>query len=184
MSEIKFLKGTESNYKSLSIKDLNSVYITTDTYRGFLGDKKLWLVDEDLDVINNNIINIETDIDNINNELITKADLNDDGKVVVTQVTSKPILVTASKTLTLSDNGTFQYTTSTSDISITIPKDIFPIGSEIEICRCSDNNVIILGDTDVTILSDNNFRNISLKYSAVALKQVEANVWILIGALS
>lgn len=92
------------------------------------------------------------------------------------------ILVTTNKTLALTDKATYQNVTSASNLTITIPKDIFPIKSEVVIARNGTGTVTIAGSTDVTLHSDGEKRTIK-SYGAVTVKQVATNDWRLYGAL-
>jgi hypothetical protein len=57
MKDLHFLQGLEENYTNITEKDDNSIYITKDTLKGFLGDKKLWVTENELNSIINNINN-------------------------------------------------------------------------------------------------------------------------------
>lgn len=57
MKDLHFLQGLEENYTNITEKDDNSIYITKDTLKGFLGDKKLWVTESELNSIINNINN-------------------------------------------------------------------------------------------------------------------------------
>lgn len=58
-------KGNEVNLPS--VRNDNQIYITSDTGKGFLGDKKLWITPTELDDIIGSIANT---LDLINGEVI------------------------------------------------------------------------------------------------------------------
>lgn len=75
---------------------------------------------------------------------------------------------------------------NTSNITITIPNDTslkFPNETLIEILRYGDGEVSIVSSAGVIINSVNNFKNIADKYSAISLKKMGDNEWLLIGNL-
>lgn len=92
------------------------------------------------------------------------------------------ILVTASKTLALTDKATYQNVSSASNLTITIPKDIFPTKAEIVIARNGTGTVTIAGATDVTLHSTDEKRLIK-SYGVATIKQVGTNDWRIYGAL-
>ncbi|MBR0596973.1 hypothetical protein [Sinanaerobacter chloroacetimidivorans] len=93
------------------------------------------------------------------------------------------ILVTANKTLDLSDLNTVQKCLSASVITITIPLNIFPINTEIVIVRDGTGAVTINGITNVTLHSAREKRDIKDQYGAVTLKQIALNDWRIYGSL-
>lgn len=66
MKELHFLQGLEERYNEL-VKDENNLYITKDTLKGFLGDKKLWVTDNEFNTVINSINN---KLDEISGEVI------------------------------------------------------------------------------------------------------------------
>ena len=66
MKELHFLQGLEEKYNEL-VKDDNNLYITKDTLKGFLGDKKLWVTDSEF---TNTIKLINNRLDEISGEVI------------------------------------------------------------------------------------------------------------------
>lgn len=75
---------------------------------------------------------------------------------------------------------------NTSNITITIPNDTslkFPNETLIEILKYGDGEVSIVSSAGVIINSVNNFKNIADKYSAISLKKMGDDEWLLIGNL-
>lgn len=75
---------------------------------------------------------------------------------------------------------------NTSNITITIPNDTslkFLNETLIEILRYGDGEVSIVSSAGVIINSVNNLKNIADKYSAISLKKMGDNEWLLIGNL-
>ena len=66
MKELHFLQGLEERYNEL-VKDENNLYITKDTLKGFLGDKKLWVTDNEFNTVINSI---NDKLDEISGEVI------------------------------------------------------------------------------------------------------------------
>lgn len=66
MKELHFLQGLEEKYNEL-VKDENNLYITKDTLKGFLGDKKLWVTDNEFNTVINSI---NSKLDEISGEVI------------------------------------------------------------------------------------------------------------------
>lgn len=66
MKGLHFLQGLEERYNEL-VKDENNLYITKDTLKGFLGDKKLWVTDNEFNTVINSINN---KLDEISGEVI------------------------------------------------------------------------------------------------------------------
>lgn len=48
MNEFKLIICLEQFYQDLLNKDDYSIYVTTDTNNGYLGDKKLWITNNEL----------------------------------------------------------------------------------------------------------------------------------------
>lgn len=93
----------------------------------------------------------------------------------------------ASKTLALTDAGTFQYAISSSAIVITIPpnSDVeFPTGTEIAFCRASTGAVSFSPAQYVTLNSGGSKRSIKNQYETACLKKIAIDTWVLVGSLS
>ena len=116
----------------------------------------------------------------------TKADLVS-GKVKPSEASSSIVSVTSSKTLDLLDAGTLQKISSSSDITLTIPVSVndetldFPVGTEIEICRYGTGAVTIAGAAGVTIVSADSATGLARQYGCACIKQIAADVWLLVG---
>ncbi len=111
-----------------------------------------------------------------------KADLNESGKVTAEQVSRDIISVTAGKTFSLSDAGTFQYVTASSDVTITIPDDAsvaFPVDTEIEIFRYGEGKVTVAPADGVSTSSSVGY-TIGERYGFVKLKKTAQNTWMFI----
>ena len=118
---------------------------------------------------------------------ISAAGLNSSSKVDPAQASSTIVSVSASKTLALTDAGTFQQANSTSTITITIPANAsvpFPVGTEIEFTRWNTGAVTLAAATGVTLNSANNKKSIAARYGCAAIKQVTTNTWLLAGDLA
>ena len=115
---------------------------------------------------------------------IGAVELDSNGCASPDQTASLIVSVTASKTLALTDSGSFQWCTNSSDITITIPSNVaFPIKTEIEIARTGSGNVTIAAATGVTIISANSLKSIVPQNSSAGLKKLDANTWFLNGSL-
>ncbi|HWQ98145.1 MAG TPA: BppU family phage baseplate upper protein [Clostridia bacterium] len=124
-------------------------------------------------------------------DAITPADIGaaslTSGRITPSEATSAQALYSASHTLALSDAGKLLVENSASAIVVTIPTDAsvsFPLGTEIEVCRWFTGAVSFAAASGVSIYSLNNAVSISGRYGSVALKKVEANGWLICGALS
>jgi hypothetical protein len=95
--------------------------------------------------------------------------------------------ITANATLALADEGKVLRVNSSSNLTVTIPKNsavAFPIDTEIAILRYGTGTVSIAPvDGDVTLQSKNAERKISDRYGSVALKKIGENEWVLVGSL-
>ena len=113
------------------------------------------------------------------------ASLNSYGKVEASQASSRIISVTSSKTLSASDAGTMQYCKNTSSATITIPKYVFDVGTEIEIVRYGTGAVNISANSGV-YLNGASAGTVTMgdQYSVVALKCLEANKWLISGGMA
>lgn len=113
------------------------------------------------------------------------ASLNSYGKVEESQASSRIISVTSSKTLSASDAGTMQYCKNTSSATITIPKYVFDVGTEIEIVRYGTGAVTISANSGV-YLNGTSAGTVTMgdQYSVVAMKCLEANKWLISGGMA
>lgn len=112
------------------------------------------------------------------------ASLDANGKVAVAQASSRIVAVTGSKTLALSDAGTFQRCTNGGTITVTVPANsnvAFPVGTEIEIYRGGAGAVNIGAASGVTLQCVSSTRAIADQYTSAALKKLDTNVWTLQG---
>jgi hypothetical protein len=94
---------------------------------------------------------------------------------------------TGNYTLALADEGKVLRVNSSSNRTITIPKNsvvAFPIDTEIAILRYGTGTVSIEPvDGDVTLQSKAGERKISGQYGSVALKKIGTDEWVLVGSL-
>ena len=113
------------------------------------------------------------------------ATLDTNTKVTPRQATSKIVSVTASKTLALSDLGTFQQVNSSSAVTITVPLNAnvaFSAGDEIEFCRWGTGTLTFAGADGVTINSVNSKKSVVHRFGCVCLKRGQNdNTWLLAG---
>ena len=116
---------------------------------------------------------------------IGAAALDTNSKVSPAQAASYIVDVSASKTLTLTDAGTFQRVTAAATLTIPAHASVaFPVGTEIEVCRYGSGAVQIANALGVTIYSANNLKSIAMQYATISLKQVETDIWLLSGSLA
>ncbi|MGI6361005.1 MAG: hypothetical protein ACOX05_01700 [Bacillota bacterium] len=100
-----------------------------------------------------------------------------------------PVL-TKSSTFTLSaaDANSFLACSSAAAISVLIPADsgnsLFPIGTEIEVCRFGSAAVTFSANAGVTLYSRADKRSISAQYACAVLKKITATNWLLAGDLA
>jgi hypothetical protein len=114
----------------------------------------------------------------------SKADLDSNSKLDAGQASARIVTVSASKTLALTDAGTFQYCTNSSAASITIPLNAsvaFASGTEIEIFRAGAGSVTVAATVGVTILCMEAVYAVRNQYTSVSLKKVATDTWILQG---
>jgi hypothetical protein len=94
---------------------------------------------------------------------------------------------TGNYTLALADEGKVLRVNSSSNRTITIPKNsavAFPIDTEIAILRYGTGTVSIAPvDGDVTLQSADGERKIRNRYGSVALKKIGTDEWVLVGSL-
>jgi len=105
------------------------------------------------------------------------------GKIPVNQILSGIEVVYADKTLTSADLGTTQSCENQTDITITIPADVFVVGAEIDFVKRGDGNITFAGAEGVTIQSIDSCVDLKTLYGGVYAKQMNANVWLLRGDL-
>lgn len=103
-----------------------------------------------------------------------------------------PVIVTASKTIALTDTFTLQLCTNTAAITITIPLNstlVFPLWTNMEFAQDSTGSVTFaqaaagvnirrLGNTNVT------GHQILGPYGSVLLRRIDVNEWRLYGSLA
>ena len=93
---------------------------------------------------------------------------------------------TGDYTLVLADKGKVLRVNSSSNRTVTIPKNsvvAFPIDTEIAILRFGTGTVSISPTAGVTLESKAGERKISGQYGSVALKKILENTWVLVGSL-
>jgi hypothetical protein len=90
---------------------------------------------------------------------------------------------TGAYTLVISDSGTIVIVNSSTDVNVTVPLNVFPLGAKIDIVRAGSGEVSIAPASSVTIRSKNSAKRLSLPYSGATLIQNAANEWLLIGDL-
>lgn len=153
-----YVDSIVSSMQTTAITDTDG-YFTTDTVEGALAE--------------------------IGGKLDTYATVDSYGKVTANQSSSRIVSVTSAKTLSASDAGTMQYCKNTSSTTITIPKDVFDVGTEIEIVRYGTGAVTILSRSGV-YLNGTSAGTVTMgdQYSVVALKCLEANKWLISGGMA
>jgi len=115
------------------------------------------------------------------------ATLDGNTKVTAAQASARIVSATASKTLALTDAGSFQQVNSTSAITITIPTDAnvaFPVGTEIEFVRWNTGTVTFAGASGVTLNSVDSKKTIRARYCCAGLKKISTDTWLLVGDLA
>lgn len=90
---------------------------------------------------------------------------------------------TGAYTLALHDSGTIVIVGSSTDVNVTVPLNLFPLGAKIDIVRTGSGEVSIAPASSVTIRSKNSAKRLSLPYSGATLIQNGVNDWLLIGDL-
>lgn len=112
------------------------------------------------------------------------ATLNSDSKLTAEQACAAVNAQTASYTLALSDAGKLITVESDEACTVTIPADIFPIGTEIEIAQLGAGAVTVAATSGIALLSLDGMVALAGQYAVACLKQIEKNKWLLAGALS
>ena len=136
--------------------------------------------------IDTGVNTLATSINNAKGTANGLATLNANTKVTPSQASAKIVRLTGDTTLALEHDGSFLYVDSSNDTVITIQTNAivaFPIGAEIEICQWGTGGVTFAGATGVTINSVGGSKQISDRYAAVGLKQIDTNIWLLNGSL-
>lgn len=111
-----------------------------------------------------------------------KADLIG-GKVKASQLSRGKSSVSASRALTLSDEGKALYCTNSGAITLTVPTNAsaaFPAGTEILIYRKGSGTVTVAAASGVTLLCPG-AGVIASRYGSVRLKKWDTNTWSLEG---
>lgn len=118
-----------------------------------------------------------------------------DGQVLTTDGTDiswgtivppSEVVTTGSKTLALTDAGTFQRCTSASATVITIPTNAtvaFPVNTEIEFFQQGAGEVSFTPAGGVTIQSEDNHLKLNKQFSGGALRKIATDIWSLVGSL-
>lgn len=117
----------------------------------------------------------KTDLENTNNNV---SKLQSNGAIVT---------VTASRNLLSTDINKFLNCTNISNITITIkPNNIvyIPIGAEISITQYGTGTVTLVEYSGVVIRAKDGKKKINGQYSSVALKKINTDEWLLVGALA
>jgi hypothetical protein len=86
--------------------------------------------------------------------------------------------------LSLADAGRTVDIDSSSNITVTIPANIFLVGTQIAFIRSGVGRVIFRAASGVTLNSKNGNNTIAAQWSAATLIQKSSNTWILIGDLT
>jgi hypothetical protein len=87
-------------------------------------------------------------------------------------------------TLSLADAGRTVDIDASSNVTVTIPANIFLVGTQIAFIRSGIGQVVFEPGSGVTLRSKNNNRKIAAQWSPATLIQKSANTWILIGDLT
>ena len=114
------------------------------------------------------------------------ASLDSNTKLTAAQASAYIVAVSASKTLALTDAGTFQKISSSSAVTITVPTNTsvaFPVGTEIELYRGGSGSVTVAAASGVTINKTGSALTIAEQHGCAVLKKIDTNTWILGGAL-
>lgn len=112
------------------------------------------------------------------------AELDANTKLKADQASSRIVTKYASFTLASGQEGCFIKVSSSSDLTVTIPANVFATGTEIEIMRYGTGKVTIAAASGVTMRSPNGFDELTDQYNVACLKCIGTNEWILAGDLS
>lgn len=91
-----------------------------------------------------------------------------------------------SYTLVLSDAGKMIYVSSSTSSTITVPANssvAFPIGTKIDVIQAGTGQVIVSGDSGVTVNSEASKNKILAQWCAVSLIKTNTDTWLMVGAL-
>jgi hypothetical protein len=118
--------------------------------------------------------------------------LNYDGiiyasKFIPTNSTESVETITNSGTITLSIGQAYKLlniNAGSSAVTISVPKDVFTIGTEIAFFRYGSGTVTFQGATDVTLRFETGKNKIKAQYTSAAIKQIANNEWALVGNLA
>jgi hypothetical protein len=91
------------------------------------------------------------------------------------------------KTLALTDNGSYVRCSNSTTMTITIPANAtvaFPTGAEMVFFQVGAGNVQFANAAGVTVNSKESLVNLTGQYSAATLKKIATNTWDLIGDLA
>lgn len=97
-------------------------------------------------------------------------------------ILEETVVKTEDYTLALEDKGKVVVMNKTGVAILTVPKNDtvdFPIGTVINIYNISENNVNIVGATDVVVRRAGSV----LQYGEVSLRKRDANEWVLLGGM-
>ena len=114
------------------------------------------------------------------------ATLNGNGKVTANQASSEIVSIEANTTLSASHNGKFLITTSTSAVTITVPKSSdIPVGSEVEIYHHSSGTVYVKSDSSTYFAFDGkstaSCKLTVPRYGVIGIKKVTDATWAVSG---
>ena len=114
-----------------------------------------------------------------------KADLSS-GKLRADQASSDTAVVTASRELTPSDACKTLLVNSSSPVTITVPDQSvdLPVGCELELVRLGSGAVEIAAGSGIELLSAGSATSLGARYSAAALKRLNATQWLLTGGIA
>ena len=115
------------------------------------------------------------------------ATLDSNSKVTATQAASRIVVVSANKTLALTDAGTMQNMNTSTNVTITIPTNAtvaFPTGTEIEFVRWGSGTVTFAAASGVTLGSVGSKKTIRDRYCCAGLKKLGTDSWVLVGDLA
>lgn len=121
-------------------------------------------------------------VENLDSVIVPKkADLNTSKKVVAEQASAGIIVVSASRSLALTDAGCFLYCQNAAEaITLTVPASTtvaLPIGTEIEIFRGAAGAVTLVASSGVTLLATTTTYGVAEQYSSICLKMIALNIW-------
>jgi hypothetical protein len=125
---------------------------------------------------------------NIDSTLNLNGSLNLNGESLSTSLSSKAALNKvvntisgSSYTLLATDNGTIINYDSVSDITVSIPATLVPVGSQFTFVQYGLGKIIIEPALNVVCNNLNNGTKSSGQYGVMTLTQVDLNIWVLSG---